>query len=145
MGFVKKLKTPGKWFEVNEIVRNHPQTKTIINGNATVQQCLSEMNAIIVEIAAAAGVTQLPGAANVTLQSNGFPVPKMVWFGTLAYDTTGPVGNQQYGKIHAKAFAQYASQLRKAVYHILESARLAADALDAPTGDAPNPGGQVGR
>lgn len=143
MGFVKKLKTPGKWFEVNELVRNHPQTKQIINGNATVQQCLSEMNAIIQSIAQAAGVTQLPGVSGATLQGNGFPVPKMVWFGSLAYDTTGQVGSQKYGKIHAKAFAQYASQLRTAVYHILESVRLAADALNAPGGDAPNPGGQV--
>lgn len=143
MGFVKKLRTPGKWFEINEIVRNHGQTKQIINSNSGVQNSLSQMNAIIVQIAQDAGVTQLPGAANTTLQGNGFPVPKMVWFGTLAYDTTGQVGSQKYGKVHAKEFASLASTLRNQVYHILESIRLAADALNAPTGDAPNPGGQV--
>lgn len=150
MAFTRKLKTPSKWFAVNQLYRGDDALKAAIDGDGGITGIFGEMKVTLTSLYADALGTSAGDAGIADLK---FPVPKRVWFGTLVYDVFDPVQKTvkkgvnkgrkytAYVGRYGPVFAEQAARLRDRVTTIIEIDRQNNDLENLP--DSPNPGGQV--
>lgn len=139
MGFKAGLKNAGKWYRVNQLLREKPDFETAVNANPGVHGVLVELDTILVAEATTAGVAD---QFTDRLATNGLPVPLRVWQGRLVYShrtakQKGLTANQKQFRIKAK-------NLRDHVDTMIRSFSMLDDAFDQPAEKGPNPGGELG-
>lgn len=140
MGFRAGLKNAGKWFRVDELIRNNSGLKDAINTDEQVQILLDQMDGILNAEREAAGIPPEAFAEDIAAQA--FPLPLRLWQGRLVYShraegETGLTANQ-------KEFRGIANLLRARVDEIIRAFSMLSDAYEKPSSEFPNPGGEVG-
>lgn len=140
MGFRAGLYNAGKWFRVNELIRNAGGLKDSVNNDEEVQTILDQMDAVLNAEREAAGIA--PEAFAEDIAAQGFPIPLRLWQGRLVFSHRAP--GQTGLTANQKLFKGLASDLRKRVDEIIRAFSMLSDAYEKPAGDYPNPGGVVG-
>lgn len=139
MSYRAGLQNAGKWFRVNELVRNNAALKDGINTDEEVQASLDQMDAILSAERELAGIPALAFAESISAQ--GFPLPLRLWQGRLVFShratgETGMTSNQ-------RDFRNHANDLRKRVDEIIRAFSMLSDAYEKPDEGYNNPGGVV--